>query len=98
VSTADAEDTHSASVGLFQLLQGQYGAEHCHVAAVNVVFPTGSATFSFKQFLIYTHEAEWAPFQTNYYSANLVALGIEHVTSGSVARNSDHYTIGAVVE
>jgi hypothetical protein len=24
------------------------------------------------------HEAEWTPFQTHYYSENLVAPGIEH--------------------
>jgi hypothetical protein len=40
----------------------------------------------------YTHEAEWTPFQfqTHYFSENIVAQGIEPVTSGSVARNSDH--------
>jgi hypothetical protein len=37
----------------------------------------------------YTHEAEWTPFQTHYFSENLVAPGIEHGTSESVARNSD---------
>jgi hypothetical protein len=36
------------------------------------------------------HEAEWTPFQTHYFSENLVAQGIEPGTSGSVARNSDH--------
>jgi hypothetical protein len=35
-------------------------------------------------------EAEWTPFQTNYFSENLVAPGIEPGTSRSVARNSDH--------
>jgi hypothetical protein len=35
-------------------------------------------------------EAEWTPFQTHYFSENLVALGIEPETSGSVVRNSDH--------
>jgi len=30
------------------------------------------------------------PFQTHYYSENLVAPGIEPGTSVSVARNSDH--------
>jgi len=33
--------------------------------------------------------AEWAPFQTHYYSENLVAPGIEPETSVSVARNYD---------
>jgi hypothetical protein len=32
---------------------------------------------SFKQFLICTHEAEWTPFQTHYFSENLVDPGIE---------------------
>jgi hypothetical protein len=38
--------------------------------------------------------AEWTPFQTHYFSENLVAPGIEPGTSGSVARN--HYTTEAV--
>jgi hypothetical protein len=46
--------------------------------------------FSFKQLPNYTHEAEWNPFQTHYFSENMVAPGIEHGTSGSAARNSDH--------
>jgi hypothetical protein len=37
-----------------------------------------------------SHEAEWTPFQTLYFSENLVAPRIEPGTSGSVARNSDH--------
>jgi hypothetical protein len=37
-----------------------------------------------------THEAEWTPFQTHYFSENLLAPGIERGTSGSVARNSGH--------
>jgi hypothetical protein len=53
---------------------------------------TGAATFSFKKLLSYPHEFEWTPFQTHYFSENLVAPGIELGTSGSVARNSDHYT------
>jgi hypothetical protein len=36
-------------------------------------------------------------FQTHYLSENLVALRIEHGTSGSVARNSEHMTTGAVI-
>jgi hypothetical protein len=38
----------------------------------------------------YPQEAEWTPFQTHYFSENLVAQGIEPKTSGSLARNSDH--------
>jgi hypothetical protein len=49
-----------------------------------------SATFSFKYFLNCPHEAEWTLFQTPYFSENLVRLGIEPGTSGSVAGNSDH--------
>jgi hypothetical protein len=43
-----------------------------------------------KQLLNCTHEAEWTPFQTHYFSENLVVPGIEPRGSGSVARNSDH--------
>jgi hypothetical protein len=64
--------------------------------AVNSVFLTGAATFSFKLLLNYPHEAEWTPFQTHYFSENMVAPGIELGTSGSVARNSDHQTTEAV--
>jgi hypothetical protein len=49
-----------------------------------------AATFSFKKLLNCTHEAEWTPFQTHYFSENLVVPGIEPEASGSVARNSDH--------
>jgi hypothetical protein len=47
-------------------------------------------------FQVATHEAEWAPFQTHYFSENLVAPGIEPRTSGSGARNSDHKTTEVV--
>jgi hypothetical protein len=46
---------------------------------------TEAATFSSKYLLSCTHEAEWTPFQTHYFPANLVAPGIEPRTSGSVA-------------
>jgi hypothetical protein len=36
------------------------------------------------------------PFQTPYFSENLVGSGIDPGTSGSVARNSDHWTTEAV--
>jgi hypothetical protein len=36
-----------------------------------------SRYFSIKLLLSCTHEAEWTPFQTHYFSENLVALGIE---------------------
>jgi hypothetical protein len=35
-------------------------------------------------------QAERNPFQTYYFSENLIAPGIDPETSGSVARNSDH--------
>jgi hypothetical protein len=40
-------------------------------------FVTGAATFSSKYLLSCTHEAEWTPFQSQYFSENLVAPGIE---------------------
>jgi hypothetical protein len=46
--------------------------------------------FLFKKLLSYPHEAEWTPFQTHYFSENVVTLGIEPGTSRSVAMNSDH--------
>jgi hypothetical protein len=39
----------------------------------NLGFQDWSATFSFKELLSCTHEAEW----THYFSENLVAPGIE---------------------
>jgi hypothetical protein len=36
-----------------------------------------SRYFSFKQLLGCTHEAEWTPFQTHYFSENLVVPGID---------------------
>jgi hypothetical protein len=45
---------------------------------------------------IYPHEAKWTPFQTHYFSGNLVAPGIEHGTTGSVGRNSDRQIREAV--
>jgi hypothetical protein len=42
-----------------------------------MAFYTGVATLSFKQILNCIHEAEWTPFQTQYFSENLVVLGIE---------------------
>jgi hypothetical protein len=35
--------------------------------------------FSSKYLLNCTHEAEWTPFQTHYFSENPVALGIEPI-------------------
>jgi hypothetical protein len=48
----------------------------CNV--VSVMDPYGCILgFSSKYLLNYTHEAEWTPFQTHYFSENLVAPGIE---------------------
>jgi hypothetical protein len=57
---------------------------------VSFGFLDRSRYFPFKELLNYPHEAEWTPFQTHYFSENLVAPGIEPRTSGFVARNSDH--------
>jgi hypothetical protein len=51
---------------------------------------TETATISFKYLHSYSHEGECDLSQTNYFSQNLVALGIETETSGSVARSSEH--------
>jgi hypothetical protein len=45
--------------------------------AVLSTFWTGAAIISSKKLLNCFHEAEWTPFQTHYYSENLVAPGIE---------------------
>jgi hypothetical protein len=58
--------------------------------AVFSLFETGAATFSLKQLLSCTHEAEWTPLQIHNFSENLAAPGIESGTYESVARNSDH--------
>ena len=68
--------------------------------AVNLCFlDLEPLLFSFKQLLNSpheAHEAEWTPFQTHYYSENLVPPEIEPETSVSVDRNSDHQTTEAV--
>jgi hypothetical protein len=45
---------------------------------------------SFSIILTSARKTEWTPFQTHYFSENLVAPGIEPGFSGSVAKNSDH--------
>jgi hypothetical protein len=45
----------------------------------------------------FSQVAEWTPFQTHYYSENLLVPGIEPGTSESVARKSDHYITEAVL-
>jgi hypothetical protein len=55
-----------------------------------------SRNYFFQVVLNCTHEAEWTPFQTHYFSENPVVPGIEPGASESVARNSDHWTTEAV--
>jgi hypothetical protein len=45
---------------------------------------------SSKLVLSCTHETEWTPFQTHYFSETLVVPGIETRTSGSVVRKQHH--------
>jgi hypothetical protein len=47
------------------------------LTALFSAFWTRAAAISSKQLLSCTHEAEWTPFQTRYFSENLVAPGIE---------------------
>jgi hypothetical protein len=65
--------------------------------AINLGFIDQSRYFSFKQLLDSPHEAEWIPFQIQCFSENLVAPEIELGNSGSVARNTDHYTRGVTL-
>jgi hypothetical protein len=44
------------------------------LTAVFSAFWTEAAIFSFKKLLNCTHEAEWTPFQTHYFSENVVDL------------------------
>jgi hypothetical protein len=57
--------------------------------AVNLDFLDPEPLFFHLKLLSYPHQAEWTPFQTHYFSENLVVPGIELGTSGCVARNSD---------
>jgi hypothetical protein len=58
---------------------------------------TAAANLSFKQLLIYPHEAEWTPFQTHYCSENLVAPVIEPGTSRSAVRKSGDQTTEKII-
>jgi hypothetical protein len=55
----------------------------CHVVSVTdpygriLSFLDWSSYIFFQVALICTHEAEWAPFQTHYFSENLVASEIK---------------------
>jgi hypothetical protein len=77
----------------YNVWRGQRGGSP---TVVNLSFLDRSRYFSFNYLLKYPHEAEWTPFQTHYFSVNLVAPRIEPGISGYVARKSDHYTTEAV--
>jgi hypothetical protein len=72
----------------------------CHVVSLtdpydcNLGFLDRSRYFSIKQLLNCTHEAEWTPFQTHFFFSG--SAGNRTRSSGSVAKNSDHYTTEAV--
>jgi hypothetical protein len=53
----------------------------CHMGSVTdpYGFLDGAANLPSKQLLNCIHEAEWTPFQTLYFTKNLVAPGIEPV-------------------
>jgi hypothetical protein len=68
--------------------------------------PTGAAT-SFKKLLNCTQEAEWTPFQSRYFSENLVAPGIERgpldlypgtLTTGPVKESTVKLSLQVAVE
>jgi hypothetical protein len=67
----------------------------CHVVSVTdpyvsiLGFLDRSHYFSFQVAPHCTHEVEWTPFQTHYFSENLVAPGIEPRNPIPVARNSN---------
>jgi hypothetical protein len=56
----------------------------------NLSFLAGAATFLSRSSSFILTRAEWTPFQIHCYSENLTRPGIEHGTSESAARNSDH--------
>jgi hypothetical protein len=58
--------------------------------AVKLGFLDRSHYFFFQVSPQLSSEVEWTPFKTHYWSGNLIVPGIKPVTSGSVARNSDH--------
>jgi hypothetical protein len=45
---------------------------------------------------MYSHESQWTPFQTHYFSGNLVTPRTKTGTSASAARNFDPWFIVAV--
>jgi hypothetical protein len=68
---------------LLAMLVPTFEDRGCHMVSATdphgrILRPETRATItSSKQLLNCTHEAEWTPFQANYFSENLVAPGIE---------------------
>jgi hypothetical protein len=77
-----SEYFHSTKFSILTITRGRYNRP--------VSGRRAEWTFPFKYLLSYPHDAEWTPFQTHYFSENLVAPGIEAGTSGSAVKNSDH--------
>jgi hypothetical protein len=74
----------------------------CHVIGVTNPYDSilgflGRSRYYFFQVAPQLYSRGWVDPVPDFFSANLVALGIEPGTSGSVARNSVHYTTEAVV-
>jgi hypothetical protein len=59
--------------------------------AINLGFLDRSRHFAIHLDLHLSSRGSVATFQTYYFSENLVAPGIDPETTGSVARNSDHW-------
>jgi hypothetical protein len=64
-ATATGRRNLVATSAIEGVSRGQSGGSS---TVVNLSFLDRSRYFSFKQLLIYPHEAEWAPFQTYYWS------------------------------
>jgi hypothetical protein len=79
--------TSEASANVCGLRDITWSAQRVRTV-VNLGFLNRSRYFSSKQFLGYPHEAERTPFQTHYFSENLIASGMEPGTSGSTANNT----------
>jgi hypothetical protein len=83
--------TNECPVGvcILEIVKSHCNTTGSHSPLISV-FYTSAATSLFKQLLNYLHEAERTPFQTHYYSENVVAPGIELGASWSAIRKSDH--------
>jgi hypothetical protein len=80
-----------------------FADKECHVVSVmglyshNLICYIGAATFSSKYLLNCTHKAEWTPIPDPLLLRKSGSAGNETRTSGSVAKNSDHWTTEAVL-